>query len=182
MFLLYHVCILVDPISDILSNMNARLHNENNVAFFVRDLLHFFGNSINTIDDPIELKLATCKYFLRFCKRILPAVAKHFKPFLNFVVSVLVPIIKRNEHEPLAVVSMELLKFLIDDQVSELRDAIAVLDRFPSQTIFDALRQVQDRIKYDEKEFSLVEEIEYFLSVEKRKIEGLIALKEHVRS
>lgn len=179
MILLYHLCIFADPISDILCNVDARRH-DNNVEFFVRDLLHFFGNLINTSDTYPELKFAACKYFLRFCKNILPAVAEYFKPFLNFVVSVLVPIIKKNDHEPLTACSMELLKFLIDDQVNELRDAIAVLDRFPSQTIFNALRQVQDNIKYREREFSLVDEIEYFLSVEKRKIEGLIALKEHV--
>lgn len=179
MILLYHLCILADPISDILCNVDARRH-DNNVEFFVRDLFHFFGNLINTSDTLAELKFAACKYFLRFCKNILPAVAEYFKPFLNFVVSVLVPIIKKNDHEPLTACSMELLKFLIDDQVNELRDAIAVLDRFPSHTIFNGLRQVQDNIKYREREFSLVDEIEYFLSVEKRKIEGLIALKEHV--
>lgn len=135
MILLYHLCIFADPISDILCNVDARRH-DNNVEFFVRDLLHFFGNLINTSDTYPELKFAACKYFLRFCKNILPAVAEYFKPFLNFVVSVLVPIIKKNDHEPLTACSMELLKFLIDDQVNELRDAIAVLDRFPSQTIF----------------------------------------------
>lgn len=181
MFLLYHFCILVDPISDVLRNVEVRRH-DNNVEFFVRDFLHFFGNLINTSDNWPELKFAACKYFMRFCRNILPAVAKYFKPCLNFVVSVLVPIIKKNDQEPVAAVSMELLRFLIDDQVIELRDAIAVLDRFPSQTIFNALRQVQDNIKYGEEEFSLVDEIEYFLSVEKRKIEGLIALKEHVRN
>lgn len=175
MISLFHFCILADPISDILCN-----HHDSN-EFFVRDLLHFFGNLINTSDHLPELKLAACKYFLRFCKRILPAVADYFKPFLNFVVSVLVPIIKKNDHEPLAACAMELLKFLIDDQVDQLRDAIAVLDRFPSEENFEALRQVQNAIKYDNREFSLVDEIEYFLSVEKRKIEGLIALKEHVR-
>lgn len=182
MLLLFHFCILADPISDIIRSvaMDGR-HHDHNVEFFVRDFLHFFGNLINTSDDLPELKLATCKYFLRFCKHILPAVAEYFKPYLNFVVSVLVPIIKKNDHEQLAACSMDLLKFLIGDQVDRLRDAIAVLDRFPSQSIFNALRQVQDRIKYGEKEFSLVEEIDHFLSVEKRKIEGLIALKEHVR-
>lgn len=180
MFLLYHFCISAEPISDILRNVENRRQNHT-VEFFVRDLLHFFGNLINTSDKWPELKFAACKYFMRFCKHILPAVAKYFKPYLNFVVSVLVPIIKKNEDKPLAACSMELLKFLIDDHVNELRDSIAILDRFPSQNIFNALRQVQDNIKYGGKEFSLIDEIEYFLSVEKRKIEGLIALKEHVR-
>lgn len=178
MRLLFHICILVDPISDMLCNANDR--NRDSVEFFVRDLLHFFGNLITTSENVPELKLATCKYFLRFCKRILPAVAEYFKPYLNFVVSVLVPIIKKNDDETLAACAMELLVFLIEGQKGELRDAIAVLDRFPSQSTFTALCRVQDDIKYGGREFSLVEEIEYFLAVEKRKIEGLIALKEHV--
>lgn len=179
MLLLFHFCIVVDAISDILHNQHDA---DMTVEFFVRDLLHFFGNLMNTSDDLPELKLATCKYFHRFCNRILPAASVYFKPYLNFVIAVLVPIIKKNEHETLVACSMELLKFLICDQVVELRDAIAVLDPFPSQTIFNAMREIQDNIKYAGKHFSLVDEIEYFLSVEKRKIEGLIALKEHVRN
>lgn len=181
MYLLFHFCILADSIADLMHDGSITCRN-NNIAYFVRDLLYFFGNLINTNDELPQLKIATCKYFLRFCKIILPAVAEYFKPSLNFVVSVLVPIIKKNESEPLVVLCMELLKFLIDDQIDVLRDAIAVLDRFPSQPIFNELRQIQDNIKYGTKEFSLADEIEFFLSIDKRKIEGLIALKEHVRN
>lgn len=178
MILLFHLCIVADRISDRLCANDP--HDEKTVKFFVRDLLHFFGNLINGSDDMAELKLATCKYLLRFCKRILPAVVTHFAPFLNFVVSVLVSAVKKSDDESVTACCMESLQFLIDAQVGELRDAIAALDRFPSLAIFNALREIQDKIKYGNRTFSLVDEIEHFLSVEKRKIEGLIALKEHV--
>lgn len=180
MLLLFQICILVELISDLLVIYKENDQYRSSVEFFARDLIYFFGNLINTSDGVPQLRLATCKYFLRFCKRILPAVAEYFRPHLNFVVSVLVPIIKKNNLESLTACAMELLKFLIVDQGEVLRDAITVLDSFPTQSVFTELCRVQNSAKYGEREFSLVEEIEYFLSIEKRKIEGFIALKEQV--
>lgn len=76
---------------------------------------------------------------------------------------------------------MSFLRFLIIGQTSALKEAIGLLDSFPMQPDFEDLRTIQNNVKYNGKSFSLLEEIEYFLSVEKRKVEGLLSLKEHVR-
>lgn len=75
---------------------------------------------------------------------------------------------------------MGVLQFLIAKQTNALRLAIGELDSFPMHNEFNELRKIQHDVKYNGKSFSLLEEIEYFLLVDKRKIEGLLSLKEHV--
>lgn len=75
---------------------------------------------------------------------------------------------------------MEILRFLIVEQQDKLKEAITSLDNFPPNPIFNELRDVHSSIKYNGREFSVIEEIEHFLKVDKRKIEGLLTLKEHV--
>lgn len=75
---------------------------------------------------------------------------------------------------------MNLLIFLVDNQKNVMHEAIGRLDSFPIHAEFNNLREIQNNAKYNGRTFSLRDEIEYFLSVEKRKIEGLLSLKEHV--
>lgn len=128
----------------------------------------------------IELKTAACKYFLRFCQQNLPICANELKPHLNYIVSAIIPQIKNNEGSKLEAIALSLLHFLIVEQRAPLKDSIALLDNFPAHAVFDDLRIVQEVAKYNGRKFSLIEEIEYFLKIEQRKIEGLISLKQHV--
>lgn len=178
---LFRICILIESISNVMTQKTAENSLQFNVnGFFVRDLVHFFCNTINENGYTLTLKLATCKYFSRFCKIILPKCALHFKPFLNNVVSVLIPLIKLSDNQKLIETSLGLLSFLIIEQQKALKEAIVLLDNFPNNVIFDELRDIHDTMKYNGRDFSLVEEIEYFLKVDKRKVEGLSSLKEHV--
>lgn len=77
---------------------------------------------------------------------------------------------------------MKVLNLLIIDQQEVLRDEIAKLDNFPVHEMFNELKNVHHTVKYKGKQFSLVEEVEHFLSMDKRKIEGLISLRENVRN
>lgn len=148
--------------------------------FFISDLVYFFCNSITNESYTNELKNATLVYFLQFFKHILPKCSTIFHPYLNVIVSAVIPHIKSNQNSSLAIVALELLDFLIDTQYSSLKQSIALLDNFPAQPIFEKFRDKHLHAKYDGKTFSLTEEIEYFLKVEKRKVEGLLALKDHV--
>lgn len=148
--------------------------------FFVRDLTNFFSNLITNEDFTDELKKATLTYFLGFYKEILPKCAAVFAPHLNTVVSGVIPHIKSDPNSKLASIAMNLLNFLIVQQKAHLKESIALLDNFPAQPVFENLRKVHLNAKYGGRTFTLSEEIEYFLKVEKRKIEGLVALKEHV--
>lgn len=76
---------------------------------------------------------------------------------------------------------MKVLNLLIVIHQNHLKDEIAKLDNFPADKIFNDLRVVHHTLKYNGKEFTLIEEVEHFLSMDKRKIEGLISLRENVR-
>ena len=61
-----------------------------------------------------------------------------------------------------------------------LKEEIAKLDNFPNEEIFIGFKEMHLQLKYNGKEFTLEEEVTHFLSVDKRKIEGLIALRQNV--
>lgn len=178
---LFRICVLIDTIVDFLIE-NARTANQSQVVgFFIRDFVHFFGNTISS-DCTDKLKLATCKFFRKLCGRILPNCAVQFQAHLNYIVSILMPITKTKHQTKISTAGMDLLHFLIADQTDVLKMAIGQLDSFPTQSEFNELKQIQSNVKYNGKSFSLIEEIEYFLLVDKRKVEGLLSLKEHVRT
>lgn len=181
---LLQICTLIDLIVDDFLLENAKNQNQSHtVGFFIRDFVYFFGNTITNdqMTSSDTLKFATCKFFHKFCEKILPTCADHFQSHLNYVVSILIPITKSMQQTKIFDAGMSFLRFLIADQTDVLKQEIGQLDSFPMQPEFGDLRRIQNEVKYNGKSFSLLEEIEYFLSVDKRKIEGLLSLKEHVR-
>lgn len=179
---LFRLCIVIDDLSPFLTNQQKPATNgDANSEFLLGDILHFFGNSIASKNTSAKLKLAICRYLLRFCRQVLPACSRFVAKHLYFVVSTLVPIVKLNRSDELEQTALQLLHFLLIEQGEKMRDAISLLDHFPAQPQFNDLRKLHSEIKYsDGKEFSLVEEVEFFLKIENRSIEGLIALKHQV--
>lgn len=181
---LFRLCVLIDIITtEFLVKHAQSVAHQNVIEFFVKDFIYFFGNIIissgSVNGDKMKIKLAAGNYLYRFSKLILPSVGKQFQPHLNYVVSVLMPMTKV---KPLKIVNkaMELLNFLIVEQRNALHMYIGLLDTFPSSPEFAKLRQIQNDSKYDGKTFTLLDEIECFLAIDKRKKEGLLSLKEHV--
>lgn len=188
LYQLFRICVLIDLINDFLIENAESTNYRDVVGFLVRDFVHFFGNIIsnnssNTDTDTgagaDKLKLAACNYFNRFMRKILPNCVNHFLPLLNYTVSILMSITKKKSTK-IVNMAMDLLNFLIIEQKNTLCSAIGQLDSFPSQSEFEQLGQIQSETKYNGKEFSLLDEIEYFLRVDKRKVEGLLSLKDHV--
>lgn len=177
---LFRICCLIDFIGDFLVVHAHNQQRSKTIVFFMQDALHLFGNTISGKVSN-KVKLAVCKYLLKFCQKILPRCANPFKQFLNYVVSFLMPIAKQKEHTVTVDEAMKILKFLIVEQGAHLKEAIAVLDSFPSQPKFEQLAEIHREAKYNGRAFTLSDEIEYFLKVDKRKVEGLLALKEQVR-
>lgn len=179
---LFRVCVLIEIIMGFITEYADEPSHSNTIGFLIRDFIHFFGNVIATNSvNANKLKLATCKYFHEFCQKILPKCAQHFQSHLNYIVSILLPITKSSDSQMKIVdAGMALLHFLIAEQTDALQSAIGELDSFPMHKDFDELREIQQNAKYNGKSFSLLDEIEYFLRVDKRKVEGLLSLKEHV--
>lgn len=177
---LFHICYLIEKIVPFLVSEQQDVATTQ--EFFIQDLIYFFYNTIINEDFPVELKTAACNYFLWFLKQILPVRAEKLRPFLNNIVSALVPHIKCNKTSRLAELALKILQLLIIEQGARLRDTIGLLDNFPAEPVFEQLRAVHTEAKYNGRQFALHEEIEYFLRVEKRTIEGLIGLKEQVNT
>lgn len=173
------ICVLIDIVVDYMIENATKLERAHVIGFFVRDFVYFIGNTISS-ECSDKLKLATCIYFIKFCDKVLPACAQHLQNHLNFIVSILMPITKSKSQTKITEASMNLLRFLIIDQRHVLVTAIGQLDSFPKMEVYNELSQIQSDVKYNGKSFTLLDEIEYFLSVDKRKIEGLLSLKEHV--
>lgn len=173
------VCVLIDIIADFLIQNAARPSQTNTVGFFVRDFIYFFGNLIST-NCSDKFKLATCKYFRKLSTKMLPECSEHFQCHLNYIVSVMMPVTKNKAQTKLFDEGMAFLRFLIVDNTDVLKKAIGQLDSFPKQDEFDELTRIQSDVKYNGAEFTLLDEIEYFLAVDKRKVEGLLSLKEYV--
>lgn len=174
------ICVFIDIIVDFLIENATKSQQSNIIGFFVRDFVYFIGNTISSCDCSDKLKLGTCIYFYKFCDKILPACAEHLQNHLNYIVSILMPITKAKSPTKIREAGMRLLRFLIVDQKDVLKTAIGQLDSFPKVEEFNELSQIQSDVKYNGKTFNLLDEIEYFLSADKRKIEGLLSLKEHV--
>lgn len=90
------------------------------------------------------------------------------------------PVTKNKTQTKIFDAGMALLRFLIVDNTDVLKIAIGQLDSFPKLIEFEELSRIQSNVKYNGKEFTLLDEIEYFLAVDKRKVEGLLSLKEYV--
>ena len=101
------------------------------------------------------------------------------KPFLNYIVSSLTSVCK-GKVSPLQRKSLATIKFLIVDQKLLLKDEVGYLDDFPGNDLFAEIRNEQQTVKYKSGKFTLVQEIEHFLLIENRKIEGLVSLREHL--
>lgn len=178
---LFRLCTVIDDLSTFLTTPQNSTNGDANSEFLFGDILHFFGNSIVSKNTSAKLKLAICRYLLKLCRLVLPACSRFVAKHLYFVVSTLVPIVKLNRRDEMEHTALQLLRFLLIEQGEKMRDAISLLDHFPAQPQFNELHKLHSEIKYSEgKEFSLVEEVEFFLKIEDRSIEGLIALKHQV--
>lgn len=183
---LFQYCVVVDKVAAFFVSDAARPQSKktlliNKKASLLRDIVYFIGNILIGSDVAVKLKLAICRYFRRFGAQILPSCAKIFEPFLNFAVSTLIPLVQHTDRS-LSESSLECIKFFVIDQKDVLAGEISLLDNFPQDDEFNDLRKIHSEVKYRGRTFSLTEEIDYFLKVDHRKIEGLVALKEHLSS
>lgn len=180
---LFQYCAVVDKVAAFFVSDAARPQSKKNIliskkASLLRDIVYFIGNILIGAEEA-KLKLAACRYFRNFSGQILPSCGHIFEPLLNFAVSSLVPLVQ-NDDRLISESALDCIKFFVMEQKVALSGEIALLDNFPQDDQFNELRRVHSEVKYRGRTFTLTEEIDYFLKVEHRKIEGLIALKEQL--
>lgn len=100
---------------------------------------------------------------------------------MNYTVAFLIPLCKDTNIE-VAEFSLDIIRYLVVDQNKYFASSIRLLDNFPADEIFDKFREVHMLSKYKDHNFSLTEEINHFLLLENRRLEGFIELKDKVSS
>ncbi|XP_029063541.1 serine-protein kinase ATM isoform X3 [Monodon monoceros] len=139
-------------------------------AFVLRDVIytlihyinqrpsHFMDVSLRSFSLCCDLLSRVCHTAVTFCK---DALESH----LHVIVGTLIPLV--DDQMEVQEQVLDLLKYLvIDNKDNEnLYIMIKLLDPFPDHVVFRDLRITQQKIKYSRGPFSLLEEINHFLSV-----------------
>lgn len=153
-------------------------------TFIIRDvshtLIHLMKHSYQKEEFP--LVVASCHFYRLFCSKCFPLCASVVEEFLIVIVSTLVPFAKLNGD--LGAESQALLQFLVVENSKHLSSAIKMLDPFPSDIIFEEMRDVYTRIVKVNRRDSLEESIKHFLKAGNKNLgcraEGLKYLRTQV--
>ncbi|NWS93822.1 ATM kinase, partial [Mionectes macconnelli] len=140
-------------------------------AFVLRDviytLIHYINSRPVIVRDVSMRSFSLCCDLLHHvCHTAVTCCTDALEVHLHVIVGTLIPL-AMNQSEIQDQVVLGLLKYLvIDNKDNEnLYHAIKCLDPFPEYPAFKDLRATQQKIKYSKGPYSLLEEINHFLSV-----------------
>lgn len=148
--------------------------------FLLLDFCYYSMNLIESNDCQFQ-SIAVLRQFKEVCKKIIPYWSQYFQQHLSVVVTKLIPLCVHN-NESILEIAQEILKFLIVDHWIDLKESIELLDDFPGDKIFDNIRKVHKKVKYQNQDICLRFEIDHFLKIKNREVEGLVALKNQLAS
>ncbi|XP_036048710.1 serine-protein kinase ATM isoform X2 [Onychomys torridus] len=138
-------------------------------AFVLRDVIYTLIHYINKrpshfTDISLRSFFLCCDLLSRVCHTAVTHCKDALENHLHVIVGTLIPLVGYQEVQEQV---LELLKYLvIDNKDNEnLFVTIKLLDPFPDHVVFKDLRLTQQKIKYSGGPFSLLEEINHFLSV-----------------
>ncbi|XP_038177673.1 serine-protein kinase ATM isoform X1 [Arvicola amphibius] len=138
-------------------------------AFVLRDviytLIHYINKRPSHFTDVSKHSFSLCCDLLsRVCHTAVTHCKDALENHLHVIVGTLIPLV---DHPEVQEQVLDLLKYLvIDNKDNEnLFVTIKLLDPFPDHVVFKNLRLTQQKIKYSGGPFSLLEEINHFLSV-----------------
>ncbi|XP_042136876.2 serine-protein kinase ATM isoform X1 [Peromyscus maniculatus bairdii] len=138
-------------------------------AFVLRDVIYTLIHYINKrpshfTDISLHSFSICCDLLSRVCHTAVTHCKDALENHLHVIVGTLIPLVDYQEVQEQV---LELLKYLvIDNKDNEnLFVTIKLLDPFPDHVVFKNLRLTQQKIKYSGGPFSLLEEINHFLSV-----------------
>ncbi|XP_047547061.1 serine-protein kinase ATM isoform X1 [Lutra lutra] len=139
-------------------------------AFVLRDVIYTLIHYINKrpsrfIDVSLRSFSLCCDLLSRVCHTAVTSCKDALENHLHVIVGTLIPLV--DGHMEVQEQVLDLLKYLvIDNKDNEnLYMTIKLLDPFPDHDVFKDLRITQQKIKYSKGPFSLLEEINHFLSV-----------------
>ncbi|XP_057606316.1 serine-protein kinase ATM isoform X6 [Hippopotamus amphibius kiboko] len=139
-------------------------------AFVLRDVIYTLIHYINQrpsrfMDVSLRSFSLCCDLLSRVCHTAVTYCKDALESHLHVIVGTLIPLV--DDQMEIQKQVLDLLKYLvIDNKDNEnLYITIKLLDPFPDHVVFKDLRITQQKIKYSRGPFSLLEEINHFLSV-----------------
>uniref|UniRef100_A0A8C3U3C7 non-specific serine/threonine protein kinase n=1 Tax=Catharus ustulatus TaxID=91951 RepID=A0A8C3U3C7_CATUS len=134
-------------------------------AFVLRDVIYTLIHHINIRDISVRSFALCCDLLHHVCHTAVTCCSDALETHLHVIVGSLIPLAMDQSQVQEQVLG--LLKYLvIDNKDNEsLYLAIKCLDPFPEYPAFKDLRATQQKIKYSKGPYSLLEEINHFLSV-----------------
>ncbi|XP_037697256.1 serine-protein kinase ATM isoform X2 [Choloepus didactylus] len=139
-------------------------------AFVLRDVIYTLIHYINRrpthfTDVSLRNFSLCCDLLSRVCQTAVTYCKDALESHLHVIVGTLIPLV--DDHLEVQEQVLGLLKYLvIDNKDNEnLYLTIKLLDPFPDHVVFKDLRITQQKIKYSRGPFTLLEEINHFLSV-----------------
>ncbi|XP_049947955.1 serine-protein kinase ATM-like [Schistocerca serialis cubense] len=135
-------------------------------TFVIREVIHQLINIVRQgyKQNQGGLSIAACNCLLHFLDKCLPVKALVVEKFLGMCTSVLVPVVKSDGY--VAAEACRLLEFIIVKNAECLSSGIRLLGPFPAQPKFNEIQKVYQRTVYGGKQYTLEEEIKYFLEAE----------------
>ncbi|XP_047109240.1 serine-protein kinase ATM-like [Schistocerca piceifrons] len=135
-------------------------------TFVIREVIHQLINIVRQgyKQNQGVLSIAACNCLLHFLDKCLPVKALIVEKFLGMCTSVLVPVVKSDGY--VAAEACRLLEFIIVKNAECLSSGIRLLGPFPAQPKFNEIQKVYQRTVYGGKQYTLEEEIKYFLEAE----------------
>ncbi|XP_053449896.1 serine-protein kinase ATM isoform X2 [Nycticebus coucang] len=138
-------------------------------AFVLRDviytLIHYINKRPSRLTDVALRSFSLCCDLLsRVCQTAVTNCKDALENHLHVIVGTLIPLVDDQEVQGQV---LDLLKYLVigNKDNENLYLTIKLLDPFPDHVVFKDLRITQQKIKYNRGPFSLLEEINHFLSV-----------------
>ncbi|KAM5227129.1 serine-protein kinase ATM isoform 3-T8 [Hipposideros larvatus] len=139
-------------------------------AFVLRDVIYTLIHYMNKrparfMDVSLRSFSLCCNLLSQVCHTAVTYCKDALENHLHVIVGTLIPLV--DDQMEVQEQVLDLLKYLvIDNKDNEnLYVTIKLLDPFPDHVVFKDLRITQQKIKYSKGPFSLLEEINHFLSV-----------------
>uniref|UniRef100_A0A8C5LAH7 Serine-protein kinase ATM n=1 Tax=Jaculus jaculus TaxID=51337 RepID=A0A8C5LAH7_JACJA len=139
-------------------------------AFVLRDVIYTLIHSINKrpsrfMDVSLRSFSLCCDLLSRVCQAAVTHCKDALENHLHVIVGTLIHLV--DDQVEVQEQVLDLLKYLVIDNKNNenLYLTIKLLDPFPDHVVFKDLRATQQKIKYSRGPFSLLEEINHFLSV-----------------
>ncbi|CAH0564568.1 unnamed protein product [Brassicogethes aeneus] len=126
-------------------------------------IMSTFYNNKDKYGPKVSYAILDCiESLYEYFKDILPKYGDIFQQFFIFVVNSLKNIIITNES--LKMDCLEIVNFLVVENLTHLSDAISKLDTFPRTEEFEKLNTIIKNLKYNNKNVTLQKEIDFFLN------------------